>query len=225
MNLHPRGMIDLIDVWPTIQGEGPYQGCRAIFIRLAGCNLQCPACDTDYTTNRRMVSPTMVVDLCQSFMKKSLVVITGGEPFRQNISPLVRLLLNTGYQVQIETNGTCFLDGMPWSKVTIVCSPKTGKLDEELPIHYYKYVLDAEHVSKEDGLPTSVLGMRAPPARPRKNDLDINIPVYVQPAEPMEISNKKYNEKMKANQDAVVVSCMTFGYRVCLQIHKYLGLR
>ena len=40
---------DVHSIFPTIQGEGPFVGQPAIFIRLAGCNLQCPACDTDYT--------------------------------------------------------------------------------------------------------------------------------------------------------------------------------
>ena len=57
----------------------------------------------------------------------NLIVITGGEPFRQNITPLCEELLKQGFQIQIETNGTLFQD-LP-EKVDIICSPKnpTGK--------------------------------------------------------------------------------------------------
>ena len=44
LNVHSRA--------ETIQGEGPYAGCPAAFIRLAGCNLQCPRCDTEYTPGK-----------------------------------------------------------------------------------------------------------------------------------------------------------------------------
>lgn len=147
----------------------------------------------------------------------SLVVLTGGEPFRQNIRPLVGQLLLSGYKVQIETNGTAVGEGFPWSKVTIVCSPKTPEINPSLKVDYFKYVLDAEHVDELDGLPTSVLGMNLKPARP-KPELHHGIPVYVQPAdEGDEVKNA-------ANVDAAIKSCFTHGYLLCLQIHKYLGL-
>ena len=41
-------------IFYTIQGEGPFAGRPAIFIRLAGCNLQCPGCDTEYTKRQTM---------------------------------------------------------------------------------------------------------------------------------------------------------------------------
>jgi len=50
------GALEIIDIFPTIQGEGPFAGEPAIFVRLAGCVLQCPLCDTDYTSGRRLIS-------------------------------------------------------------------------------------------------------------------------------------------------------------------------
>jgi 7-carboxy-7-deazaguanine synthase len=219
---HPRGMVEVIHIWPTIQGEGPYHGLKAVFIRLAGCSLLCPGCDTDYTTDRRLMNPTQIVSYVQSFMRRSLVVITGGEPFRQNIAPLVRLLLNSGYYVQIETNGTMMPEDdpknrFPWKSVVTVCSPKTSHIHPDMFSHidYFKYVLDAEHVA-EDGLPSSVLGMNQKPARPPE---EYDTPIYLQP---MEVPGDE--EKNTKNLTAVVQSCMTFNYRVCLQLHKILGL-
>jgi len=81
-----EGRLNVVKVWSTIQGEGPFTGTPAVFVRLAGCNLQCPLCDTNYTTNRKLRSAEEVADLVQSeHSKTSLVVLTGGEPFRQNV--------------------------------------------------------------------------------------------------------------------------------------------
>jgi len=219
---HPRGILDVVKIFPTIQGEGPYHGLKAVFIRLAGCDLQCPGCDTDYTTDRKQMMPNQIVSYAQSYMRKSLVVITGGEPFRQNIGPLVRLLLNTGYHIQIESNGTMMpfkeeKARFPWESITTVCSPKTAKIDPEFEsvIDYYKYVLDAEHVA-EDGLPSSVLGMNQKPARP---PVGYDLPIYLQP---MEVPGDE--EKNAKNRDMVLQCCMKFNYRLCLQVHKLLGL-
>lgn len=210
-----RGLLDVIKIWPTIQGEGPFQGKPSIFIRLAGCNLQCPGCDTDYTTNRSLVNPVRIVSECQKIMKKCLVVITGGEPFRQNLKPLLRNLFVSGYKVQVETNGTIF-QPLPFERIITVCSPKTPIIDEKLVpfIDAYKYILEADHVDPRDGLPTSVLGKEIRPARPH-SDL---VPIYLQP---MDSGNEEQNTK---NLTAVVKSCFEYQYVVCIQLHKLLGL-
>lgn len=99
-------LLDVIDVWNTIQGEGPFAGCPATFVRLAGCNLKCTLCDTDYTSKRRVMSLLELVTWIRTLCASDLVVITGGEPFRQNVNKLVEVLLGYGYKVQVETNGT-----------------------------------------------------------------------------------------------------------------------
>jgi organic radical activating enzyme len=151
------------------------------------------------------------VNIVQSLRQPCLVVITGGEPFRQDISPLVRLLINTGYRVQVETNGTYSQDRFPWAKTIVICSPKTAKLHPGLQINYFKYVLDAEHIDPKDGLPTSVLGSNIRPARP--NDMDA-VPIYISPAD-------EYNEeKNEKNLRACIQSVFNFGYILSCQSHK-----
>lgn len=216
---HPKELLDVVAIFTTIQGEGPYTGHRAIFIRLAGCNLQCPGCDTDYTTDRTLMSVADIIKVIDvNHPNPKLVVITGGEPFRQNISPLARQLILFGYKVQVETNGTLPPPPMFPKSVTVICSPKTGKLNAELEeyVTAYKYVLHHEQVA-EDGLPIKALdhSVAKQVARPRYSDF---LPVYLQP---MDCKDESINFK---NQEAVVKSCLEHGHILQLQIHKLLDL-
>lgn len=214
-------------VFHTIQGEGPFSGQPAIFIRLIGCNLQCPGCDTEYTDTPLIVPLKAPQDIFAMFNRKpSLVVITGGEPFRQNITPLVRAILRLGSKVQIETNGTYAppsgfapLKAIYGDRVTVVVSPKTGKVNPhtEAVVDAYKYVLHHEHINPQDGLPTLALGHSAVPhvARPHVGHTG---PVYIQP---MDCNDDAENQK---NIEQVVRSALVFGYTAQLQIHKLLGV-
>ena len=76
-------MLDVHSIFYTIQGEGPFTGCPAVFVRLAGCNLKCPGCDTDYTSNRTPMTAEQILNkILELASPATLVVITGGEPFR-----------------------------------------------------------------------------------------------------------------------------------------------
>lgn len=210
--------IDFVEIWQTVQGEGPFVGTPAVFIRLAGCNLQCPLCDTDYTTNRDKMKVEEVVHAVQFMKPAGLVVITGGEPFRQPLGHLLRALIVAGYTPQVETNGTLFQKDLPYGRFHIVCSPKSPVINKQLRSHItaLKYVVQAGHTDAGDGLPTSVLGMQCRVARPTGFPIT---QVYVQPAD------EDDPIKNKANLDAALESCMKFGYRICLQTHKIMGLR
>lgn len=211
--------LDVQSIFWTIQGEGMFAGHPAVFVRLAGCNLQCPGCDTDYTSKRKMMTMPDVVDQVfyyNKLDKPCLVVITGGEPFRQNITPLVTKLLKCGYQVQIETNGTLAPSPDFPTKAVIICSPKAGKINAKLlpEINAFKYVMNANSQNLADGLPILALGHTAVPqlARPPFDGR----PIYLQPMDSQDVVENK------ANTDAVVTSCMEHGYIVQLQIHKII---
>ena len=95
--------LDVVEIFPTIQGEGPNSGLPATFVRLAGCHLRCYFCDTDFTSKRTTMTLGGIVSLIKSNTK--LVVLTGGEPMRQNIVPLCSALA-PNHHVQIETSGS-----------------------------------------------------------------------------------------------------------------------
>lgn len=224
-------------IFHTIQGEGPLTGHPAIFIRLAGCNLQCPQCDTEYTgpmasmlmngAGVRVLSvPEITKRVNALHPGPRLVVITGGEPFRQNISSLCLALLDEDYQVQIETNGTLPPPlGFPASVsfapgAWVVVSPKAGKVHPHTAAIAvaWKYVLNHDSVRPEDGLPIRALDHTAKPyvARPPE---DFNrSAIYLQPAD---LKDEWANEK---NLQAVIRSCMKHGYTLQLQTHKLLNM-
>lgn len=219
---HGRGILEIHSIFYTIQGEGPYSGHPAIFVRLAGCNLQCPSCDTDYTSNRRLVGPNGLIELLEEVHPtEKLVVITGGEPFRQNLIPAVQKLLKSGFQVQLESNGTLYQPGFPYDQVTLVVSPKTSKLSRALldhpnAIHSLKYVVEAGSISEADGLPILALGHPAQPqvARP---------PVKFSGRVFLQGMDSKEDTKNAENQKIAVDSCLQHGYIFGIQIHKLIG--
>lgn len=223
-------------IFPTIQGEGPLTGHPALFARLAGCNLQCPGCDTEYTGPEtepemafgvRTLSVSDIVSRVRSLHPgPRLVVITGGEPFRQNISSLVLALIDEDYQVQIETNGTLPPPpGFPASVgfnpgAWVVVSPKAGKVHErtaEIAVAW-KYVLAHDSIREEDGLPILALDHSAKPYVARPPAHFPKEAIYLQP---MDAQDEEINKK---NRDAVVKSCMKHGYTLQLQTHKILNL-
>lgn len=177
--LRPRESSPLLqvqDIWPTIQGEGPFSGMPAIFVRLTGCNLACTFCDTKWDDDN---DPRMTADAIYSriheinykekhvtakpeitdyWFEHKLVVLTGGEPARQDLTELIKMLVEGGtdsYNVQIETAGTYWQDIFAHPKVTIVCSPKTKHVHPKIMEHckHWKYVIQAGYINIYDGLP------------------------------------------------------------------------
>lgn len=226
-------VIAVNSIFYTIQGEGPFAGTPAVFVRLAGCNLQCPGCDTEYTERKEMTLDEIdsAVGLAPGpadpdkpwlIAGCGLVVITGGEPFRQPIGKLVRRLRELKYLVQIETNGTLYQPGFTSyfdDGVVIVCSPKTGNVHRELlpSIAAFKYVGRAGELAEDDGLPVRALGHTAHP-RLYRPPADWKGEVYLQPMDEQDTGRNRLN------REAVVRSCLKHGWRLCLQIHKEIGV-
>ena len=130
-------MIPVSEVFgPTIQGEGPYAGRQAMFIRLGGCNLSCSWCDTPYTWDasrfdlrQEIVARDVQKVLAEMDAMTELVVITGGEPLLHaksaGFEELLRGLSEMGKSVHIETNGTITPPDRVLSLVSVfVISPK-----------------------------------------------------------------------------------------------------
>lgn len=224
-------LLHVQDIFLTLQGEGPHSGVPAVFIRLAGCNLQCHFCDTDFETNYdNVMDVTRILYRVGTLTKDTgtkLIVLTGGEPMRQNLAGLVAGLTDLHYQVQIETAGTLWQDGLePYladGRVQIVCSPKTPKINPKIAewCWHWKYIITADETDPVDGLPimsTQVFGMPARIYRPL-SPLAADETVWVQPCDAG--GNLRLT---RANEEAAVAVAIKHGYRLSYQVHKALQL-
>lgn len=228
-----RGRVDddgqrlhIANVFWTIQGEGPFSGHRAMFIRLTGCNLACQFCDTYWGDEK---DPYMTLDEIVERVKGlcvdvPLFVLTGGEPARQNIDPLIWKLFEVWplCEIQIETAGSFFRKSMRLEGVHTVVSPKMRSISKEVlnlaPLGrlYFKYVVKATDGVTDSGVPvtdTQGFGKVHPLASP-----PFGVPVYVTPCE------ENDPDVDRANMRHVAAIAMRFGYTAQLQIHKLLGV-
>ena len=100
-------MLKVNEIFYSIQGESSFAGLACVFVRLTGCNLRCSWCDTTYAYEEGFdISVAEITARIQAY-PCSLVEITGGEPLLQNGTPsLAKLLLDKGYSVLVETNGS-----------------------------------------------------------------------------------------------------------------------
>ncbi|MGQ9863823.1 MAG: 7-carboxy-7-deazaguanine synthase QueE [Bacteroidia bacterium] len=91
----------------TVQGEGYWAGTPAYFIRLGGCQVGCPWCDSRHTWEAHLFPQKTLDELLSPLESLSVrhVVLTGGEPTQQDLVPLVRALHQKGYFIQVETSG------------------------------------------------------------------------------------------------------------------------
>ena len=183
----------------SIQGEGRWAGTPAWFIRLQGCSVGCPWCDTKHTwpTGDATVPYTEMVR--QIPYNARHVVITGGEPFEQHIRKLLKAIDLTGRQVQVETSGCFDVERPGW----ITVSPKRFKplsrqaLKQADEIKQVVASEDDLRWMREEVLP--YVGQWTP--------------IYLQP-----VSNGK------RAMDLCIAECKRIGYRLSVQLHKLIGV-
>lgn len=116
-------MLQLAEIFYSVQGEGTFVGTPAVFVRLAGCNLACSFCDTDYAVKFFDDVAGVVARVRVLGADCPMVVITGGEPLAQRETlALIDALRADGRRVHIESNGTIAVD-LP-RDVWLCVSPK-----------------------------------------------------------------------------------------------------
>ncbi len=98
------------EIFYSIQGECSYAGRPCAFIRLAGCNLRCTYCDTEYAFSESYSMSIPEILAAIAAFPTQLAMVTGGEPVLQEQLPeLLRALLDRGYTVCLETGGHVLL--------------------------------------------------------------------------------------------------------------------
>ncbi len=109
------------EIFFSIQGEGVLIGTPTTFVRTVGCNLDCTWCDTRYAREGGRDMTAEEVSAAVDKFGAPFVSLTGGEPLIQSdIYPLVGMLLDDGYHITIETNGSLPLDRLPSSEEIMI---------------------------------------------------------------------------------------------------------
>lgn len=120
-------MLKINEIFKSIQGESTYAGLPCTFVRLAGCNLRCTYCDTNYAYyDGRDLSDDDIIAKIEEYGVKH-IEFTGGEPLLQEETPqLIKTLIDRGYEVLIETNGSICI-GCLDKRLNIIMDYKTPK--------------------------------------------------------------------------------------------------
>lgn len=192
-------------------------------------------CDTDFESSKWEPDLKELLEKVRTVTapRTNLVVLTGGEPLRQNVVPLINALNAAGYRVQIETAGTLWIkelgdkirehgimDDPNDLPITVVCSPKTPRLNPEVVpfIHAYKYIIRVGEVDPVDGLPSMSTQQAMTPSRIYRKDPGQPAEIYLQACDEQEWVKTRENLKLAANL------CIKFGYRLSVQVHKLAEL-
>ncbi|NJO85800.1 MAG: 7-carboxy-7-deazaguanine synthase QueE [Synechococcaceae cyanobacterium RM1_1_27] len=104
--------LPIVETFHSIQGEGFWTGTNAFFIRLAGCDVGCPWCDTKQSWSARHHPQRLLTGLVAEAVaaQPKIVIVTGGEPLMHNLDPLTQALHAAGLTIHLETSGS-----HPWS--------------------------------------------------------------------------------------------------------------
>lgn len=121
------------EIFASIQGESSYAGLPCVFVRMTGCNLRCAYCDTIYAYEEGTeLAEDEIISKVKEFGIR-LVELTGGEPLLQSGALLLtKRLLDEGYDVLIETNGSMSIEDVDNRAVIImdIKTPKSGMFDK-----------------------------------------------------------------------------------------------
>lgn len=112
------------EIFYSLQGEGARAGEPSVFVRLAGCNLACGFCDTEFESGKDMTNLELATRVAEASPSCRWIVWTGGEPMEQLTGEAVQFFADRGYKQAIETNGT---HKIPFMLDWVVCSPKVAE--------------------------------------------------------------------------------------------------
>ena len=125
--------MQIIEIYKSLQGESSFTGLACVFVRLAGCNLRCRWCDSEYTFKGgvKMSNQEVAAEVERLMPFGGLVEITGGEPLLQEreLIPLLKRLVESGYTLLLETSGERPLLRVPPAvfKIVDVKCPDSGE--------------------------------------------------------------------------------------------------
>jgi organic radical activating enzyme len=122
-----KNSLKVNEIFYSLAGEGANTGMPVIFIRLSGCNKECPFCDTAHKSGEELSIPIIISRVKALTQDCGMIIFTGGEPLLQLNPEIIEQFLRQGFRIGLETNGT-----LPISKEAhfdyITVSPKVEAL-------------------------------------------------------------------------------------------------
>ncbi len=203
MDVSKAGQIPLVEIFYSLQGEGLRTGQATVFIRTAGCNCDCWFCDTDFRVKRTADLDEIAREVGEIGGDCRWVCLTGGEPTILDLKPLCDKLHASGYQIQVETNGS--RPQPNWLLDHITVSPKVRQ-GARLDPWYFEHASEFKHVVDDD------VDLENAIAVSKRHDK----PVFLQPNSLNPRSAQLCIEAVKA---------MPARFRLSLQTHKLLDIR
>jgi 7-carboxy-7-deazaguanine synthase len=217
----------LIELYKSVQGESSFAGVPCIFVRLAGCNLRCAWCDSEYTfTGGKPFTADEIIAQIEALQPCRLIEFTGGEPMLQarELLPFMDRLLANNYDLMIETSGEQPLAAVPRAvhKIVDVKCPGAGaaantfrieNLDALTPNDEVKFVLTdrADYEFARDFIQTHNLA-------------SLCGEILLSPAFLKSPSDQRSTDNAALDPRLVVEWMLADGLpaRLSLQIHKYI---
>lgn len=193
----------VVETFHSIQGEGFWFGTAAFFIRLAGCDVGCPWCDTKISWNPKRYPQITVAQLKEQVAaaQPKIIVITGGEPLMHDLGPLTTGLKAMGFPLHLETSGAHPYSGdFDW----VTLSPKPFKAP--LPEVY-------DHVSELKVVIDQATDFQW--AETQAAHIAADVPKYLQPQWENSASQSLIFDYILAHPE----------WRLGLQTHKFLGVQ
>ncbi|NJK34787.1 MAG: 7-carboxy-7-deazaguanine synthase QueE [Oscillatoriales cyanobacterium SM2_2_1] len=201
---NPHATYPIVETFHSIQGEGTWAGTSAWFVRLAGCDVHCPWCDTKESWSALRHPQRVVDDLTAEAVATgaAIAIVTGGEPLMHDLSDLTEVLQHHGLPVHLETSGAHPLTGT-FSWITL--SPKTYRPPHPA-IYDHASELKVVIATPEDFAWAERQAAQVPPSVPR----------YLQP---------EWHGGVALQQQVIAHILRHPQWRLSLQTHKLLGVR
>lgn len=215
------------ELFETIQGEGSFTGQPSIFIRLQGCPVGCSWCDTKHTWQidlsdevsqnimltkvqetsqwADMTSEQILALVKEKGYQAKHIVITGGEPCMEDLTPLCGAFEQLGYSTQVETSGT--FDIRVSDNCWVTVSPKIN-MRGGYPI-LNSAMIRANEIKHPIATEQHVSDLKKLLAEHKVD----NAAIYLQPI----------SQKPRATELAIA-TCIANNWRLSVQVHKYLGI-
>jgi organic radical activating enzyme len=215
-----KQMLNVQEIFYSIQGEGSWTGTPVVFIRLSGCNLNCSFCDTIHDQQKPMSVDEIIKEVLRYPSQK--VVLTGGEPLIQPVGELLDSLCINEFKVHLETNGTQPIQDNFNSFAWIAISPKSTV--ETLNKTTFRQADEIKFLCGLPGWEEYIEEVRM------KMVIRQHAQLYLMP-----IAKSKHlykglkrsrDEIIEVNVETAKSYCLHHPeFSLCVQFHKYLGIR